>query len=93
MKAPKTKLGQFVLGFVTELICFFIVVSNTRAFTHGNYTWTIITDTLFSMQNFAMAKLMMDDSNARTWYMGAGYTIGGAIGSCLAILATSHLGF
>lgn len=93
MKAPTTRLGQFSLGFLAEFICFFIIVANTRAYTHGNYTWTIITDTLFSMQSFAMAKLMMDDKNARTWYMGIGYTIGGALGSVCAIFVTSLLGF
>lgn len=93
MKAPTSRLGQFSLGFVVELISFFIIVANTRAYTHGNYGWTIITDTLFSMQSFCMAKLMMDDKNARTWWMGAGYTVGGTLGSCLAIFVTSRLGF
>lgn len=93
MKAPTSRLGQFSLGFVTELICFFIIVANTRAYTHGNYLWTAITDTLFSMQSFCMAKLMMDDPNGRTWYMGVGYTIGGTIGSLLAIFITQRIGF
>lgn len=93
MKAPISRLGQFSLGFIAELICFFIVVANTRAYTHGNYLWTAVTDTLFSLQSFVMSKLMVDDVNARTWYMGAGLTIGGTIGSLLAIFITSHLGF
>jgi hypothetical protein len=93
MTAPKTRLGQFSLGFIAEFISFFIIVANTRAYTHGNYTWTIITDTLFSLQSFAMAKLMMDDANARTWWMGLGYTLGGTLGSCAAIFVTTHLGF
>lgn len=93
MKAPTSRLGQFSLGFVAELLSFFIIVANARAYTHGNYGWTAITDCLFSLQSFAMMKLMVDDKNARTWWMGLGYTIGGTIGSLLAILATSHLGF
>jgi hypothetical protein len=93
MRAPTTKLGQFSLGLVAEFISFFIIVANTRVYTHGNYAWTIITDTLFSMQSFMMAKLMMDDKNGRSWYIGLGYTIGGTLGSCAAIFVTSHLGF
>lgn len=93
MKAPTSKTGQFCLMFVAELVSFFIIVSNTRAFTHGNYLWTAITDTLFTMQQFTMAKLMIDDKNARSWSAGAGATIGGTCGSLLAIFITSHMGF
>lgn len=93
MKAPTTRLGQFSLGFFVEMISFFVVTANTRAFTHGNYAWTIVTDTVFSLQNFAMAKWMVDDKNARTWWVGLGYTLGGTIGTLLAMLCASHLGF
>ena len=93
MKAPTSRLGQFSLGFFAEMISFFIIVANARAYTHGAYGWTALTDCLFSLQNFAMMKLMIDDQNARTWYLGIGYTIGGMIGSLLAIFVTSHLGF
>lgn len=94
MRAPKTALGQFSLMFIAELISFFIVVANTRAYTKGLYTWTAVTDMLFSLQTFVMAKLMIDDANGRSWWAGAGFTLGGACGSLLAIFVTSHyLGF
>lgn len=94
MKAPKTALGQFSLMFMVELVAFFIVVANTRAYTKGLYTWTAITDMLLSLQSFIMAKLMIDDVNGRSWWAGAGLTLGGACGSLLAIFVTSHyLGF
>jgi hypothetical protein len=93
MKAPSTRLGQFCLGFCAEFLSFFIVVANTRAYTHGSYFWTAITDTLWSMQNFMMMKLMIDDPAGRSWWMGIGYTIGGTLGSLVAIAVTSHLGF
>lgn len=86
-------MGQFFVGFTAEFISFFIVVANTRAYTHSNYLWTTITDTLFSLQNFAMTKIMIDDPQARTWYLGLGYTIGGTLGSLAAIAVTSKLGF
>jgi hypothetical protein len=93
MKAPTSKFGQFALGFVAELISFFIVVANARAYTHSNYAWTAITDILFSLQQFTMTRLMIDDPNGRTWWLGAGYTLGGTIGSLLAIFVTTLLGF
>lgn len=93
MKVPKSKLGQFCLFFVAEFISFFIIVANTRAYTKGSYTWTAITDGMFTSQAFIMTKIMVDDSNARSWWAGAGYTVGGTCGSLLAIFVTSHLGF
>lgn len=93
MNAPTSRLGQFSLMFVAELISFFIIVANTRAYTHGSYLWTAITDTLFSAQAFVMGKLMMDDPKARSWWAGLGCTLGGTCGSLLAIFVTSILGF
>lgn len=94
MKAPKTKIGQFCLMFMAEFICFFILVANTKAYTHNNYTWTAITDMLFSLQSFTMSKIMIDDPNGRSWWAGAGFTLGGMCGSLVAIFVTSHyLGF
>lgn len=91
MKAPQSKLGQFLLMFVTEAISFFIVVANTRAFTEGRYFWTAVTDTLFSAQSFVMFKIMADDKNARSWAAGLGCTLGGTTGSLVSIWVTSHL--
>jgi hypothetical protein len=91
LKAPKSRWGQFWLMFVTECICFFVIVANTRAYTQGNYFWTAVTDTIFSAQGFVMGKLMMDDKEARSWASGAGCTIGGTCGSLLSIWVTKHL--
>lgn len=77
--------------FVTELISFFIIVANTRAFTQGNYVWTAITDTIFSAQGFVMFKLMADNKEARTWWAGLGCTLGGTCGSLLSIWVTKRL--
>lgn len=89
-KILSTRLGAFCLMFVAEFISFFIIVANTRAYTHGNYLWTIITDTLFSIQSFAMTKIMIDDPQARSWWAGLGYTLGGTLGSCAAIFVTQN---
>lgn len=91
MKAPRTALGQFLLMFITEMICFFVIVANTRAYTQGNYFWTAVTDTIFSAQGFVMGKLMMDNKEARSWWSGLGCTLGGTVGSLLSIWVTKHL--
>lgn len=90
MKAPKTRLGQFSLMFITELFSFFIIACNTISYTHGSYFWTAATDTVFSAQAFVMFKLMIDDEKARSWWSGLGCTLGGTCGSLLAIFVT-HL--
>ncbi len=91
LTAPKTWYGQFLLMFITEFISFFIIVANTRAFTQGNYFWTAATDTLFSAQGFVMFKLMIDQKEARSWWSGAGCTLGGTCGSLFSIWVTKHL--
>jgi len=91
MKTPQTKFGQFCLMFLTEFISFFIIVINTNAYTHGSYLWTVITDTLFSLQNFVMAKLMIDNKELRGFWAGLGYTLGGTLGSCTAIFISTVL--
>ena len=48
MRLPKSSWGQFALFFVAELVSYFVIVANTRAFTHGLYFWTAITDAFFS---------------------------------------------
>jgi hypothetical protein len=91
MRAPESALGQFSLLFITELVSFFIIVANTRAYTQGLYGWTIVTDTFFSAQSFVMFKIMADDPRARSWWAGLGCTLGGSCGSVLAIWVTKRL--
>jgi hypothetical protein len=88
---PKSPFGQFSVMFTTELISFFILVANTRAFTQANYFWTAVTDTIFSAQGFLLFKMMADDENARSWASGIGCTLGGTIGSLLSIYVTKKI--
>lgn len=92
-KAPTSRWGQFSLGFIVQFFSFFILVLNARAYNHDNYLWTGITDTIFSLTNFAMSKLMIDDENARTWYVALGYSVGGTLGSFAAMFVASLLHF
>lgn len=88
---PASRAGQFVFFFFENFISFAIIVANTRAFTQGHYFWTAITDTLFSLQGFIVAKLMIDDKDARSLYAGAGSVVGGTCGSLFSIWITKHL--
>src|ERR1700674_3725174 len=90
-KFPENKIAQFLICCFAEFVSFFIIVANTRAIAQGNYLWTAVTDTFFSTQGFVMAKLMIDDKNARSWACGAGYIFGGTLGSLFAIWCTKHL--
>jgi len=89
--APTSKLGQFSLAFIAEMLAFFIVVANTRAYTHGLYLWTALTDMAFSAQSFIVAKFMVDFKECRTLASGLGFTLGGACGSLLGIYITKVL--
>lgn len=91
MTAPTTRLGQFSLAFAAEMIAFFIIVANTRAYTHGLYLWTALTDMAFSAQSFVVAKYMVDFKECRTFWSGLGFTLGGACGSLLGIWITKAL--
>ena len=91
LRLPKTRRGQFAVFFAAELVSYFVIVANTRAFTHGLYFWTAITDAFFSGQQFFFAKLMIDQAEARSWAAGAGCVAGGTCGSLLAIWATKTL--
>jgi hypothetical protein len=79
------------MSFAGEFIAYFIVVANTRAFTQGHYLWTAVTDFLFSLQSFVVAKLMVDHKELRTWSSGLGMACGGTCGSLLSIYVTKHL--
>lgn len=88
---PQSSVGQFFFFAIAEAVSFFVIVANTRALAQGSYTWTALTDTLFSAQAFVIAKLMIDDKNGRTWAAGLGMTFGGTCGSLLSIFVTKRL--
>lgn len=91
LRIPHSKLGQLAYFGCLEAVSFFIICANTRALALGNYTWTGLTDFAFGMQGFIMAKLMVEDEKARTWYAGLGAAIGGVFGSWASIWITEHL--
>lgn len=90
-KAPRTALGQFCFFFLMEFLCFFVICASTRAQASGLYLWTGITSILFSAQSFMLAKMMIDDAAARTWWAGFGTILGGCAGDILSIWATKHI--
>lgn len=88
---PKSNVGQFFFFALTTFISYFILVANTRAFTQGSYTWTAITDGVFTAQSFVVAKLSIENEGGRSLAAGAGATIGGTAGSLFAIWCTKHV--
>lgn len=90
IKVPVTKLGQFLFFFVSEFICFFIIVANTRAVALANYFGAAATDIAFGFQAWAMLKLTVENKDARTFTGGCGSTLGGTCGTLLSIWATKH---
>ena len=91
MTVPQSKWGQFLFGFVSEFVSFFVIVANSRAVAQGSYQWTAATDAFFSLQKFAMGKLMIDKKEMRTWATGLGTIMGGTCGSLCSIFVTKHL--
>lgn len=91
LKMPKTRFGQFVYGFCDQFLYFFIVCANFRAVAIGLKFATASTDVLITMQAFASKKFAIDKEEARTWYVGAGETVGGGLGSILSIVLTKKI--
>jgi hypothetical protein len=91
VKAPVTALGQFLFFGAVEFVSFGVLCASTRAMAAGLVGWTAITSFFFSGQSFVVWKMMVDDTNARTWWAGAGMVIGGVAGDVLSVILTKHL--
>jgi lipopolysaccharide export LptBFGC system permease protein LptF len=74
--------------FALNLIQFFVIVANTRAYTQGNYFWTAVTDLAFCFLAFTLTKSIAE---SKTWKDRVGYALGGTLGALLAIAATKVL--
>lgn len=90
-KVPHNKLGQFFFFFVSEFICFFIIVANTRAVALANYLGAAATDIAFGLQAWFMLKTTVENSDARTFAGGLGSTLGGTLGTLISIFATKYI--
>lgn len=81
----------FLIAAVTEFLSFFLIVVNTRAYTHGLYGWTFLTDSFFISQSFFVSKWMVEVKEARGMKAYAGFLLGGTAGSLFAIFVTKFL--
>lgn len=88
---PSSKLGRFSLFFMSEMVSFFVISVNNIALNRGKYLWTITTDMALVFQGMVVSKLMIEDARSRDWNSIAGFTLGGAAGSALAIFVTNHI--
>ena len=91
LKMPASKLGQFCYGFVDQFIFFFLACANMRAVALALKSATVATDMMITITAFTSKKFAIDKEEARTWYVGAGETIGGGLGSLLSIWVTQRI--
>ncbi len=91
LKMPQTWYGQFLYGFADQFLYYFVVCANFRAVAIGLKAATFGTDVLITMQAFVSKKLCVDKEEARTWWVGAGETFGGGLGSILSIILTKKV--
>lgn len=84
-------MRTFLIAAATEFFSFFLIVVNTRAFTLGLYSWTLLTDSLFISQQFFVAKWMVEAKEARGLHAYLGFLVGGTLGSLFAIFITKHV--
>ena len=83
-----TKGKQFAFFFFTEMVSYFLIVANTRAFTLGFYWWTGLTDFIFAGSNFYLFQKVAKVESNMAWL---GYTLGGTTGSLVSMWVTIHL--
>jgi hypothetical protein len=81
-------VGQFSFFFLMELTSFFVIVFNMRAVAAGLKVATVLSDMVFSAQNFYVIKRVADCDTKAAFF---GYTIGGAAGSLVSLYATRWL--
>lgn len=91
MKVPQTKLGQFFFFFFAQFLSYFLIVANTRAYTHDYYVWTVVSDSMLSAQSFLLGKLAIENIGARGLWAFMGTFLGGASGSVASIFLTKKV--
>lgn len=74
--------------FVCDFLAIFVTCANLRAVALGSYFWTALTEPTLALGCFALAKLMVDKEEWRTWTAGIGAALGATAGSLLSILVT-----
>ena len=55
-----SKWKQFSILFLSQALSYFLIVANTRAFTHDRYVATLVTDALIAGQSFVVGKYMVE---------------------------------
>ena len=74
--------------FLSDFLAIFVTCANLRAVAQGSYLWTAITEPTLALGCFALAKIMMDKEEWRTWIAGIGAALGATAGSLLSIFVT-----
>ena len=77
------------LLFAVQLIQYCIVSVSYIVMNRGYYGLTFITDTVYGLNSFFIVKRIVKTGDTLGWE-AIGYTLGGSIGSLLAIWVTKH---
>src|SRR5438105_3150365 len=91
MKLSDRGWKRFAFFLASQMLSFFVICANFRALAQGLYFWTAFTDAMIVFQNMMIAKLFIENENARDKWCIAGATIGGVLGSILSIYVTKHV--
>jgi hypothetical protein len=81
-------MKQFWLFFSVQCLQYFLITVNYRAVSQGLYGWTFVSDMAVAFNGFLLIKRISDDKGRAGL---AGYTLGGAVGSVMAIFITKRL--
>lgn len=90
MKLDTVKAGtrSASVFFMIQLWQYFMLTVNFRAVAQGRMLWTFITDLAIACVSFFILKKVQESKTRWEW---AGYTLGGAFGSVLAIYLTKMI--
>jgi hypothetical protein len=85
----KSRLKSVIILFVVQLVQYCIVSIGYIVMNRGLYVATFVADTVYGLNSFFIVKKIVNTEDTLGWEAGA-YTLGGSIGSLLAIFLTKH---
>jgi hypothetical protein len=91
LSVPESGPGRFAFFFITQMVSYFALVANARAFNQALYTYTALTDGFIAAQQFILVRLIAKDENSGGPWSFAGTVMGGVTGSLMSIWVTQHL--
>ena len=95
LPAPPSKrwpnIKAFCLMFAIQFIQYCICSISYRAMAQARYGATFVTDVVFGLNSFFIVKKIAQEEKETQTAAAFGYTLGGALGSLLAIWLTKRM--